>query len=168
MIPRFDGFWGPKKKRWVSASYSLPLQIRLGGGTFLGSAQKFSMRSCTGIGNMISEPTVSHGSHLHIICFLFPLCCRTLGQSFQEQFNLLLNTAPKRRSWRFFVHLGEMKPGSLDGHRHQAGLELREYYAAACGHCQVRWGMLRGSWGENLPFIWHIWLYHTIHTACSV
>lgn len=107
-------------------------------------------------------------THLHIICFLFPLCCRTLGQSFQEQFNLLLNTAPKRRSWRFFVHLGEMKPGSLDGHRHQAGLELREYYAAACGHCQVRWGMLRGSWGENLPFIWHIWLYHTIHTACSV
>ena len=82
-------------------------------------------------------------THLHIIWFLFPLCCRTLGQSFQEQRNLLLNTAPKRRSWRFFVHLGEMKPGSLDGHRHQAGLELREYYAAACGHCQVRWGMLR-------------------------
>ena len=34
--------------------------------------------------------------------------------------------------------------GSL-GRGHQAGLELREYYAAACGHCQVRWGLLRGS-----------------------
>lgn len=93
----------PKKKAMGFGKLLTAFADQAGGWDFLGNvSSEFAMRSCTSIGGYdFWTNSITWFTHLHIICFLFPLCCRTLGPSFQEQFNLLLNTAPKRRSWRF-------------------------------------------------------------------